>query len=196
MRERTDRWVSALKLVLCPVILIWIVEVFNSFLGHRLGSFGIYPRDVDALPGILLWPLLHGSFQHLIMNTTPLLVMGYFVALRGWRVFLKSILLIIIIGGFGVWIFGRPAYHIGASGLVFGFFGFLITLAIYERSIATFAIASFTVFYYGGLIFGVLPSDSFVSWEGHLSGLLAGMLSARLLAVRRTDRSTNGVNQL
>ncbi len=185
MRDLAENWISALKLILAMVILIWIVEVINNFLGHRLGVYGIYPRKTEALPGILLWPFLHGSLNHLIMNTTPLLVMGFFVALRGWWVFLKSCLLILIISGLGVWIFGRPAYHVGTSGLVFGFFGFLITLAIYERSIATFAIASFTVFYYGGLIFGILPRDNFVSWEGHLFGLLAGMLSARLLAVKK-----------
>ncbi|HIG42332.1 MAG: rhomboid family intramembrane serine protease [bacterium] len=186
MQDVAENWISALKLILTLVILIWGIEIINNFLGHRLGAYGIYPRNVEALPGILLWPFLHGSIHHLIMNTTPLLVMGFFVALRGWWIFFKSVLLILVIGGLGVWLFGRPAYHIGASGLVFGFFGFLITLAIYERSIATFAIASFTVVYYGGMILGILPTDKFVSWEGHLFGLLAGMLSARLLAVKKT----------
>ncbi len=188
MRDVAENWLSAFKLIMGMVALLWIVEFLNSFTGHRLNLFGIYPREVETLPGVILWPFLHGGFQHLIMNTTPLIIMGFFVALRGWRIFLKSALFILIIGGLGVWIFGRPAYHIGASGLVFGFFGFLVTLAIYERNVTTFAIASFTVFYYGGMIFGVIPQNSFVSWEGHLFGLFAGIVAAKMLAVRSTSR--------
>jgi len=182
--EKSSSWLVALKVISGLVALLWIVETVNTLLGHRLNVYGIYPRSLSNLPGIIFWPFLHANFNHLIMNTMPLLAMGYFVALRGWIVFLESTLLILILGGLGVWLFGRAAYHVGASGLVFGFFGFLITLALYERNIKTFAIASLTVFYYGGIIFGILPVDRFVSWEGHLFGLLAGMMAARLLAVK------------
>ncbi|MDZ7686164.1 MAG: rhomboid family intramembrane serine protease [Gammaproteobacteria bacterium] len=88
-------------------------------------------------------------------------------------------------GGLGVWLFGRPAFHIGASGLVFGFFGFLVTIGIYEKSLPALAIASFAIFYYGGMIYGVMPADGFVSWEAHLFGLCAGVFAGRMLAVRR-----------
>lgn len=183
MSRIAENWLSSLKLILAIVILLWLVEILNSLVDHRLNSYGIYPREIETLPGILLWPFLHGNFQHLIMNTTPLMVMGFLVALRGWKTFVKTTLLILVIGGLGVWIFGRSAFHIGASGLVFGFLGFLVTVAIYERNLTTFAIAFFIAFYYGGLIFGILPGDRFISWEGHLFGLLAGIISARLLAV-------------
>jgi membrane associated rhomboid family serine protease len=82
-------------------------------------------------------------------------------------------------------LFGRSAFHIGASGLVFGYFGFLVAVGLYERRIVSLAIASVTLFYYGGMIFGVLPVNSFVSWEGHLFGLVAGIVAARTFAARR-----------
>ena len=136
------------------------------------------------MPGIIFWPFLHGGFYHLLMNTTPLLVLGYFVALRGFVPFFQISAIIVLVGGLGVWVAGREAYHIGASGLVFGYFGFLVAAGVYERSVSALAVASFALFYYGGLIFGILPTESFVSWEGHLFGLLAGVLSARLLTRR------------
>lgn len=185
MNDFRTNWLSGLETICALVVIIWVAEFINGFFGHALNAFGIYPRDVNTLPGIILWPFLHGSFAHLAMNTTPLLIMGYFVALRGPWIFVKTTLMILMIGGLGVWLFGRPAYHIGASGLVFGYFGFLVTIGIVERSIGSLVIASFTLFYYGGLILGILPIDSFVSWEGHLFGLLAGILSARLIALTR-----------
>ncbi len=168
------------------MFLVWIIEVINNLLGHRLDVFGIYPRAIDKLPGIFFWPFLHGSLRHLVLNTTPLLVMGFFVALRGPSMFLKTTLLITLVGGLGVWLFGRPAFHIGASGLVFGYFGYLVAMGIYERRLGSLAVASLTLFYYGGLIFGILPTDSFVSWEGHLFGLAAGILAARLFYIRKS----------
>ena len=182
MNNIKKNWLSALEAICTLVAFIWIAEFLNNFYGHAFNAFGIYPREPGTLPGIVLWPFLHGSFQHLAMNTTPLLLMGFLVALRGPCVFVRTSLMILIIGGLGVWLFGRSAFHIGASGLVFGYFGFLVTIGIYERSISSLAIASITLFYYGGLILGILPTNSFVSWEGHLFGLVAGILSARLMA--------------
>lgn len=185
MPDVTENWVRALKIIFSFLAVLWLAETVNTALGHRLNVFGIYPREPETLPGILLWPLLHANFQHLIMNTTPLAMLGFFVALRGWRVFVQASLLILLLGGLGVWLFGRPAFHIGASGLVFGFFGFLVAIGIYEKSLSALAIASFAIFYYGGLIYGVLPAQGFVSWEAHLFGLFAGIFAARVLAIRR-----------
>ena len=173
-------WLTGLKAIGTLIVLVWCVEIVNSFFGHALNVYGIYPREAATLSGIILWAFLHSDFQHLVMNTSPLLVMGFFVAMRGVGRFVTVSLIVIVIGGIGVWCFGRSAYHIGASGLVFGYFGYLVALGIYERSIGTVAIAFLTVFYYGGIIFGVLPSDSFVSWEGHLFGLFGGIAAARL----------------
>ena len=180
MRVRAQNWASSLRMVASFVAVLWVLELVNGAYGHPLNVFGIQPRDLGHLPGMLIWPLLHADLAHLAMNTTPLALMGFFVALRGSRVFMQATIVIAVLAGFGVWVFGRPGIHIGASGLVFGYFGFLVAVGIYEKSLAAIAIASFTLFYYGGLIFGVLPSDSFVSWEGHLFGLMAGVYAARL----------------
>lgn len=185
MRKLFDNWVIGLRTICVLVIIIWCVELLNSILNHSLNDYGVYPRKLQSLPGILFWPFLHGNLQHLIMNTFPLMVMGFFVATRGVGRFVLVSLFITIIGGLGVWCIGREAYHVGASGLVFGFFGYLVALGIYERSLVPMAVSSFIVFCYGGLIFGVLPGESFVSWEGHLAGLCAGILVARLSFERK-----------
>jgi membrane associated rhomboid family serine protease len=178
-------WGSGVRIIVALVALLWLIEAANTMLGHRLNQFGIYPRNLQTLPGIVVWPLLHVNFQHLIMNTTPLLVLGFFVALRGLSGFLVTTAIIVIMGGVGVWVFGRPAYHIGASALVFGYFGFLLAAGVYERSFTALAVAVFVLSYYGGLIYGVIPVDSFISWEAHLFGLLAGVYAARTLRRRR-----------
>jgi membrane associated rhomboid family serine protease len=181
---------AAIKATVVLLAVMWLVEIVNALAGHRLNVFGIYPRRIESLPGILLWPFLHGGYAHLIMNTTPLLVMGFFVALRGTRSFWLSSIFIMLLAGIGVWLFGRSAYHIGASGLVFGYFGFLVALAWYEKSLTTFLVACLMLFYYGGIVYGVLPREEFVSWEGHLFGLLAGIAAANLFATKRQPKLT------
>ena len=177
-----NQWLGSLRRVFWLVVLIWTLQAVNSAYGMNFNALGIYPRDWQGLSGIFIWPLLHANVVHLLMNTVPLLIFGFFVALRGTGAFIKASLLIVIVGGLGVWIFGRPAYHIGASGLVFGYLGFLLAIGIYEKRLGSLLVGGMMLFYYGGMIFGVLPQNGFVSWEGHLSGLLAGVLAARLLA--------------
>jgi membrane associated rhomboid family serine protease len=184
---------AAFQLVLCLVGLLWLSELVDYLIAFDLDQFGIFPRRLDNLWGITVWPFLHGDFLHLIANTLPLAVMGFFLALRGVKTFLLVSIVITLLAGLGVWIFGRPAYHIGASGLVFGYFGFLLGIAWYEKSVKAIFIACLTLFLYGGIVWGVLPSDQFVSWEGHLAGLVAGLFSAKLMAStirpRREDHS-------
>lgn len=169
----------ALRCTSLLCLIIWLAAGANYVLFVELNLYGIYPRQISSLPGILLWPLLHGGLVHLAMNTTPLFVLGFLVGLRGVKVFAAASISIVILAGIGVWLFGRPAYHIGASGLVFGYFGFLVALAWFEKRLSTFLIAAAVLFFYGGLLVGVLPRDEFVSFEGHLFGLMAGMLAAR-----------------
>ncbi len=188
MKQLLENWLSALQTITLLVVFIWLVAMANYLSGFLLSTFGLFPRELTALPGILVWILLHGSFEHVLMNTTPLFVMGFFVALRGPWLFIKITVTVWLVAGIAVWLFGRPAYHIGASGLVFGYFGFILAIAVYQRSLVDLAVASFTIFYYGGLIFGVLPIDQFVSWESHLFGLLAGILAARLFSKAWVDR--------
>ena len=162
------------------VALIWVIEFINFSTGHRLSDWGILPRTLEGLKGIPLSPFLHASLIHIMMNTIPLAVLGGFVILNGRRIFFEITVIIILVSGTALWLFGRSSYHVGASGLIFGYFGYLVLRAWYDRSLKSFIIAFVTVFLYGGIIWGLLPTFSRISWEGHLFGLLAGTLAARL----------------
>ena len=162
------------------VVLIWVIELINFSIGHRLSDWGILPRTLKGLKGIPLSPFLHASLLHIMMNTIPLAVLGGFVMLNGRQIFLEISIIIILASGTALWLFGRSSYHVGASGLIFGYFGYLVLRAWYDRSLKSFVIAFVTVFLYGGIMWGLLPTFSRISWEGHLFGLLAGILAARL----------------
>ncbi len=179
---------SNLLLVLAAVALLWAVEAANLLTGHHLNTWGILPRTVTGLRGIPLSPFLHGNIGHLLVNTVPFLVLGGLVAIQGRRAFLGVSLVVIACGGIALWVFGRTAYHIGASGLIFGYFGYLVARAWYERSLWSILIALVTLFFYGGLVWGVLPTTTYISWEGHLFGLLAGILAARIQGARRKEK--------
>jgi membrane associated rhomboid family serine protease len=165
------------------VLVIWAVEVANLLLGHQLNLLGILPRTIAGLPGIALSPFLHHGIGHVLLNTIPLVILGGLVILQGTRVFLEVSLVIILVSGVGVWLFGRSGYHVGASGLIFGYFGFLIARSWYERSVSSILIAVITIVLYGGILWGLLPTQTGVSWEVHLFGLLGGILAARLVSV-------------
>ena len=126
-------------------------------------------------------PFLHQGFFHLLANTLPLLVFGALLLTRGADYFIRGLVLVTLLGGVLLWLFGRNAAHIGASGVVFGLFGLLIARALFTRSVESVVIAVVVMLGYGGLIWGVLPTDATVSWDGHLAGLVAGVASARLL---------------
>jgi membrane associated rhomboid family serine protease len=175
-----DNWLNAIYLIAWLTGIIWGLALFNHLQGYEFNRFGIYPRDLQGLAGVFSWVVLHADLTHLLINTTPLLFMGFFVALRGPVLFIKITLTIWIMAGLAVWVFGRPAIHIGASGLVFGYFGFILAVAIYERSLFDLGVATLTMFYYGGMFFGILPVEAFVSWESHLFGLLSGVFAARV----------------
>ncbi len=165
--------------------VIWAAHLVNILTGHALSYFGIIPRTITGLRGIIFCPFIHQSFIHLTLNTAPLIILSGLVMLHGRRKFFEASVLIVLIGGLLVWLFARPGSHIGASGLIYGYFGFLAAAAWYERDLKSILIAIFVVFLYGGLIWGVLPRLCRVSWEGHLFGMIAGVLVARILKKRR-----------
>lgn len=171
------------------VALIWILEFIDLFIFRGyLNLYGIRPRTLIGLRGILFAPFLHGGIGHLIANTIPFLVLGWFVMLREISDFFVVSVITILVSGFGVWLFGSPSIHIGASGLIFGYFGFLLLRGYFERSFSSIAFSLIVGLLYGGLIWGVLPIRYGISWEGHLFGFLGGVLAARLLARRRTRK--------
>ena len=187
---QTRRW-QQIPLMLGCVAFLWSIECVNALLDHRLNRWGILPRTLAGLWGIPLSPFLHGSFTHLILNTVPLVTLGGFVAFYGARIFLAVSLWIILLSGAALWLLGRSAYHVGASSVLFGYFGYLVACGWYERSVTALLVALLTLVLYGSIVWGILPTRSFISWEGHLFGLLAGVLVARLATSRRPDTSVS-----
>ena len=176
------------RAVLVLVGVVWAVSVVDIALGGALNRFGIVPRETSGLVGIPLAPFLHTGFPHLLSNTVPLLVLGAMVALRGVRAFWWCTVLVTVVGGLGVWLLARPAAHVGASGVVFGYLGFLISAGWFERKPASIAIAALVLFLYSGVLWGVLPGDSRMSFEAHLFGLLAGVYGGWLTSRGRRGR--------
>jgi membrane associated rhomboid family serine protease len=138
------------------------VHLIDLVLGGFLKGFGIQPREMGTAYAIFTAPWLHGDFAHLGSNLSGLIVLGFLALLNGIRYFLKASLLIIVVTGALVWLFGRDATHIGASGWVFGLWSLVIALAWFDRSFRNIAIALAVVFFYGGMIFGVLPTQGYV----------------------------------
>lgn len=164
------------------VALLWAVQVVNWIIGYGLNpSFGLIPRHVSGLDGVIAMPLLHGSFAHLMSNTPPLLVMGGLLVATATRALLAVNVVVIGLGGGLVWLFGSPSIHIGASGLVFGWFGFLVTRGLVDRSPVTLGATFLVGMLYGSILWGVLPGQPGVSWEAHLFGAIAGVVAAFLV---------------
>ena len=164
------------------VALLWAVQVANWIFGYGLNpAFGLIPRHVSGLDGVIAMPLLHGSFAHLMSNTPPLLVMGGLLVATATRALLAVNVVVIGLGGGLVWLLGSPSIHIGASGLVFGWFGFLVTRGLVDRSPVTLGATFLVGMLYGSILWGVLPGQPGVSWEAHLFGAIAGVVAAFLV---------------
>lgn len=165
------------------VVLLWAIELINSLLGRALNVYGVIPRTGIGLRGILFMPFLHGNFAHLAANTIPLIVLGWLIMLRKTSDFFTVSIVTMVVSGLGIWLTGAPhSVHIGASGLIFGYLGFLLLRGYFERRISSIILSLMVGLVYGSLIWGVLPSQPGISWQGHLFGLIGGGLAAKLLA--------------
>ncbi len=167
------------------LIAIWVVFVFDRFL--PLEQYGLVPRDVGGLIGIIAMPFLHGDFKHLLSNSVPLAITLFLLA--GSRADSGAIVVLItVLGGLGLWLFGREALHIGASGLVFGLIAFHIFAGIFEKRLRSIIIALVVGgTYWATLFHGILPGQKGVSWDGHLFGAIAGALVALVTAKMLQD---------
>ena len=165
------------------VSLLWAIEILDVFVFRgALNAYGIRPRSIDGLEGIIFMPFLHGSFAHLAANTLPFLTFGWLIMLQETSDFFIVSAVTVLVSGLGVWLTGAPnSVHIGASGLIFGYFGFLLLRGYFERSFTSIMISLIVGFFYGGLIWGVLPSQPGVSWQAHFFGFVGGVLAAQLL---------------
>lgn len=172
---------SQLPFVITILAVLWGIQIFNAVIGYRLNYLGLVPRSSIGLIGIFTSPFLHGSFEHLFMNSVVLFILLNLMLLFGHHTWLIATLSIMVISGGLVWCFGRRAIHVGASGVVMGYWGFLITSAYHVGSMFSILIALICLYFFSSLIFNIFPSDRRSSWEGHLFGLLAGIITAWLV---------------
>ena len=172
-----------LILVGCLAVF-WVVEIIDVVLPFwGLDQYGIRPRTEGGLWGILASPFLHGGFDHLIGNSVPFLILGWLTMIRERWHFALVTVMAMLLGGLGVWTFGATgSVHIGASGVIFGYLGFLLLSGFFERRFGAILVSLGVGVAYGGLVWGVLPSQPGISWEGHLFGFLAGILAAYVAA--------------
>lgn len=160
------------------VVLLWIIKGIELALEADFASMGVYPMETKGLWGIVMGPLIHGDLGHLAANSVPLLILGTGIFYFYRPISLNVFFFIYFTSGMMLWFGGREGYHIGASGLVYGFAAFLFLSGILRKHIRLMAISLLVVFLYGGMVWGVLPIDPNVSWEGHLFGGLAGFVVA------------------
>ena len=181
----SSRVVSSIAERLAPTVvlvaLLWAVQIVNFASGQQLNVHGLVPRTGAGALAIVWAPFLHAGFNHLISNTAPLLVLGVLVSLSGRKSFGFVTVFVVVASGAAVWVIGRHAVHVGASGLLFGYFGYLLARAWLTRTPTAAIIAVVTGVLYSGMIWGVLPQEPFISWEFHLCGLLSGVVAAKLL---------------
>ncbi|MBV1914560.1 MAG: rhomboid family intramembrane serine protease [Pseudomonadales bacterium] len=170
--------------------VMWGVYVLQWLVPGNLQQFGILPRTLSGLWHIPIAPFIHGSLYHLIANTLPLLGLGFLIQLKQRSLFWELTGITIVLSGFGTWLIGSSAYHIGASGLVLGLWAYIFADAFLRRSIRAIVIAVITLFLYGGLIFTLFDIRLHISWAGHMSGMVSGVLVA-WLNIRGEKRSAD-----
>lgn len=175
------------------IAAMWALVALDAALGVHFTAWGITPRSLDGLaPGIIAAPLLHVGPSHLAANMIPLAVMGTVAALRDWRAFWIAMAAIVAVSGLGVWLISPAgSVTVGASGIVFGLFGYLLGRGIFLRRLADIAIGLILILVYGSMIWGILPTQPHISWQAHLFGFIGGAAAAYALAkARRTTTGT------
>jgi membrane associated rhomboid family serine protease len=160
------------------LFILWGIKLFETVEHVNLSWYGLYPRTVHGLFGIITSPLLHADFSHLLANSAPLLILGTIILYFYRPIAFKIFFWVYLMTGIWVWAMGRDAYHIGASGIIYGFITFLFFSGVFRKDTRFLALSMFIVFLYGGSVWGILPLKSGMSWESHLLGSLAGLITA------------------
>jgi membrane associated rhomboid family serine protease len=194
-RFGTEAFYSSLGrafVTMCAVVPgLFLIEVIDVGLGQGTLDVagGIIPHRIEGMDGVLFTPFLHSGWEHLYGNAVPLILLGTFVLAGGARRFIWSTFLIMMVTGIGVWFVGDPrSVVVGASGVIFGYLGILITRGLVERSWWNLGVAALIGLLYWYQLYGILPTDPGVSWQGHLLGLVGGVLAAIVFRRRRAFR--------
>lgn len=184
-RSRWHLLSTPVGLLVVALASMWIVEIVDTTaLDDALQRNGIQPRRQRGLDGVAWAPFLHADYGHVASNSVPLLALGGLVAARGRRYWAIVTATAVVVGGTLTWLLAGDGNHIGASGVVFGYFGAILGAAVFERRVRALGAALLALGFYSGLLAGLVPQD-FVSWEGHLFGMVAGVLAAKALAEPR-----------
>lgn len=161
-------------------LLLLTFIFFSAFILTRIFPFllalGIWPRKIYGLPGIFFAPVLHGNFNHLFFNMIPLIVLSNFILIAGFHYYITVTIYITLISGFAIWCFGKSGIHIGASALITGYWGLLVSNSYLHVSVMSVILAVVCLYYFFGIFLGIFPREKGISWEGHLFGLAAGIL--------------------
>ncbi len=178
MKEEKGKFLFSLAIPAAFVVLLWVILLSEKLFGLNFDRLGLFPRRLTGLLGIITAPLIHAGYAHLFSNTLPLLFLGtgilYFYRNAAFKVFA----IVYFVPGVFVWLLARPAYHIGASGMIYGLVTFLFFSGIIRRDTRSVALALIVTFLYGSIIWGVIPLNNGISWEYHLFGSLTGIFCA------------------
>lgn len=170
-----------LPTLLIILAAIWGINIINWMLKGPLFILGIRPRTFSGLFGIAFAPFIHKNFSHLFYNSIPLLLLASGTLIFGWEHFIDISITIIVVSGVLTWLLGRRGNHIGASGLIMGYWAYLLALSFFWDSAIAFLVGFIALYYFGGLAANLLPTEEKVSWEGHVFGFIAGIVAAREL---------------
>ncbi len=161
------------------VALIWLIHIIQFFSDIDLRTLGVYPRSIDGLTGILTYPLIHGSWEHLFGNSVSFLILSAILFLFYKRIAVRCFILLYIFSGLGIWIIAPAgSYHIGASGIVYGMVSLVFWSGVFRRNIKSVVLALIILMMYAGYFAGIIPGKDGVSWQGHLMGALVGIALA------------------
>jgi len=183
--KEKDKVISSIAISFLFIFFIWLIMVFEAYTGFDLTKLGIYPRKASGLVGVFSSPLIHADFSHLVSNSITLFVLMFILFYTYRKSAIRVFIIVYVFSGLTVWLVARPAYHIGASGLVYGLLSFLFFIGVLRKDTRSIALSLLITFLYGGLVWGVLPIDPKVSFESHLLGAISGAVCA--IIFRKTD---------
>jgi membrane associated rhomboid family serine protease len=168
--------------ILGVILLIpWSIFFITYFIDNKILLLGIIPRQIYGLPGIFCAPLLHANFNHIFFNSIPLVVLSNFILIDGLTYYLIVTLIITVLSGLAIWCFAKSGLYVGASALITGYWGFLISNTYQNGTTTTIILGLLSLYYFAGIFLGIFPREKGVSWQGHLFGLLAGLATSYLL---------------
>jgi len=185
-QRETSAPVRALSVIGLFVAVLYAIELVDQVLNNRLDQEGVQPHETDGLLGVLFAPLLHAGWGHLIGNTLPLVLLGFLVLLSGVGTWVRVTAIVWVVGGVGTWLVAPPGtIHLGASVLIFGWLVYLLLRGFVSGRVGQILLGLAILFLYGGVLWGVLPGQPGISWQGHLFGALGGAIAAFTVSERR-----------